>query len=373
MLDNNIKAAVLEQPKKFKIDIYKKPNIGDNDILLKIVLCGICGSDVHFWKGTLGLKEPIILGHEFIGEIAEIGNKASEGRNLKVGDMVAVEIIMPCYQCEWCKNGIYRLCAKDDTASTNTYGRQFGCNIPIKVPPTPLWGGFAQYLFIPGEAITHKFEKKVEPKEAVLTEPFATAIHAIERAEPKVGESCVIFGPGTIGLCLTVAAKLKGLFPIILIGADKNDESRLKLGKELGADYVINLSNIKKEPILLIRELVNSLGVDISIDASGSSIAQILALRALKRGGRNVMVGISNNRSISIIPDSDIVFKEITIYGSILNKGYSKAIKLIENNKISLKKIVTHEFSLDDIEEAFIRADSKEENMIKVVINPWKN
>ena len=372
MLENKVKAAVLEKPKEFKLQTFNKPAIGNDDILLKISLCGICGSDIHFWKGTLGLKEPIILGHEFIGEVAEIGKRAAEKRKLLIGDLVAVEIIMPCYQCEWCTNGIFRLCAKDDTALTKTYGRQFGCNIPIKVKPTPLWGGFAQYLYVPGDAITHKFHKKVDIKEAVLTEPFATGLHTIERAEPNIGESCVIFGPGTIGLCLTVAAKLKGLYPIILVGSGKNDEFRLKIGKELGADFVINLSSISQEPVSLIREIVERSGVDISIEASGSSEAQILALRVLKRGGRNVMVGISNNRTINITPDSDIVFKEITIYGSILNKGYSKAIKLIENNKVSLEKIVTHEFSLDNIGKAFEKANSREDNMIKVVINPWK-
>ncbi len=233
-------------------------------------------------------------------------------------------------------------------------------------------GGFAQYLYVPRDAITHKFKKKVNIKEAVLTEPFATALHTIERAKPNVGESCVIFGPGTIGLCLTAAAKLKGLFPIILVGSGKNDEYRLKLGKELGADFVINLSNIDQDPVSLIYEMVDRVGVDISIEASGSGEAQILALRVVKRGGKNVMVGISNNRSINITPDSDIVFKEVTIYGSILNKGYSKAIKLIENEKVSLEKIVTHEFSLDDIEKAFEKVSSREENMIKTVINPWK-
>ena len=373
MIDNKIiKAAVLEKPKKFKLQKINKPVINDEDVLLKISLCGICGSDIHFWKGTLGLKEPIILGHEFIGEVAEIGKRASEKRGLLVGDLVTVEIIMPCYQCEWCKNGVFHLCAEDDTALTKTFGRQFGCNIPTKVKPTPLWGGFAQYIYVPRDAITHKFNKKVNIKEAVLTEPFATSLHTIERAEPNIGESCVIFGPGTIGLCLTVAAKLKGLYPIILVGSGKNDEFRLQKGKELGADFVVNLSDISQEPVSFIREIVKSSGVDISIEASGSSEAQILALRVLKRGGRNVMVGISNNRSINITPDSDIVFKEVTIYGSILNKGYLKAIKLIENKKVSLDKIVTHEFSLDNIEEAFEKASSREENMIKVVINPWK-
>jgi threonine dehydrogenase-like Zn-dependent dehydrogenase len=372
MIENKIKAAVLEKTKEFKLHTFNKPVIDDDDILLKINLCGICGSDIHFWKGTLGLKEPIILGHEFIGEVAEIGKKASEKRRLLIGDLVAVEIIMPCYHCEWCQNGVFRLCAKDDTTLTKTFGRQFGCNIPTNIKPTPLWGGFAQYLYVPGDAIIHKFLKKINPTEAVLTEPFATALHTIERAEPNIGESCVIFGPGTIGLCLTVAAKLKGLYPIILVGSGKNDEYRLQIGKELGADFVVNLSNINQNLVSLIREMTDRIGVDISLEASGSGDAQILALRVLKRGGKNIMVGISNNQSINITPDSDIVFKEITIYGSILNKGYSKAIKLIENKKVSLEKIVTHEFSLDDIEKAFEKASSREENMIKVVINPWK-
>jgi len=108
---------------------------------------------------------------------------------------VAVEILIPCYHCNWCKEGKYRLCGKDDTSQTGGYGRQFGCNIPLTREPIPLlWGGFSQYLFIPREAIIHKYKKGVNVKAAVMTKPFATAIHTIERAEPLIGEACAILG-----------------------------------------------------------------------------------------------------------------------------------------------------------------------------------
>lgn len=371
-MSDKIKAAVLTRTKKLEVREFIKPKLGPDDILLKVILCGICGSDIHFWKGKLGISEALILGHEFIGEVAEGGDKALEERGLSIGDLVAVEIVMPCYHCNWCKEGKYRLCGNDDT-STGGFGRQFGCNIPITREPTPLWGGFSQYLFVPREAIIHKYKKGVDVKSAVMTEPFATAIHTIERVAPLIGESCAILGPGTIGLCLTIAAKLKGLYPIILIGSGEKDNYRLELGKRLGADYVINLSNEKKDPITLIREVAKDTGVDISIDASGASPAQILGIKILKRGGRTVLVGISNKQPINIIPDTDLVFKETTIFGSILNKGYGKAVKLIEDKQVHVGRLVTHEFALDDIREAFKFVKERKDNVIKAVINPWKS
>jgi len=372
-MSNKIRAAVLTELKELEIREFEKPKLGPEDILLKVILCGICGSDIHFWKGTLGMSEAFILGHEFIGEIAEAGDKALKERDLLIGDLVAVEILIPCYHCNWCKEEKYHLCGEDDTSQTGKkYGRQFGCNIPLTREPTPLWGGFSQYIFIPREAIIHKYKKGVNIKAAVMTEPFSTAIHAIERANPLIGESCAILGPGTIGLCLTIAAKLKGLYPIILIGSGEKDDYRLELGKKLGADYIINLSDESKDTIALIRNVVQDTGVDISIDASGTSAAQILGIKILKRGGRTVLVGISNKRSINIIPDTDLVFKETTIFGSILNKGYRKAVKLIESKKVPLDKLLTHEFSLDSIEEAFRFVSKRKDNVIKAVINPWK-
>jgi len=371
-MSDEIKAAVLTKSKEFEIRGFEKPRLGPDDILLKVILCGICGSDIHFWKGKLGMSEAFIPGHEFIGEIVEAGNKALKERALSIGDLVTVEILIPCYHCNWCNEGKFHLCGNDDTSQTGGYGRQFGCNIPLNREPTPLWGGFSQYLFVPREAIIHKYKKEVNIKAAVMTEPFATAIHTIERADPLIGESCAILGPGTIGLCLTIAAKLKGLYPIILIGSGEKDNYRLELGKKLGADYIINLSDESKDTIALIRDVVQDTGVDISIDASGVSAAQTLGIKFLKRGGRSVLVGISNKEAINIIPDTDLVFKETTIFGSILNKGYGKAVKLIENKQVPVEKLITHEFALDDIGEAFKFVKERKEKVIKAVINPWK-
>lgn len=366
-MNSKVYAAVLEKPYGFELKSYDKPRLNDEDILMKVELCGICGSDIHFWKGKLGTKDAKILGHEFIGRVEDAGIKALEKRGLEIGDVIAAEIVIPCYKCEWCKQGKYNLCKEDEQSLSSDYGRQFGCNIAITRPPTPLWGGFAQYLYVPPEAIVHKYPKNIDLKEAVMTEPFATALHAVNISGLKENDSCIISGPGTIGLCIVQAAKLKGAKPIILVGTEE-DKHRLKIGSEMGADYCIGSDNAMSE----VKQILSH-GADITFDASGSINAELFSLQALKRGGKCIFVGITNGKELTFDCDKDLIFKETTIMGCILNGGYTEAVDLIKNKKVSLSHLVTHEFGLKNINEAFRFLDKKEGNVIKAVINPWKS
>jgi len=370
-MNEKVKAALFVKPGKFIIQEFEKPSLGPYDILMKIRLCGICGSDIHFWNGVQGLSTPYIMGHEFIGEVTEVGTKAIQQRRINIDDQITVEILIPCHQCRWCKQGRYNICQKDDASFTGGYGRQYGCNIPASRLPTPLWGGFAQYLYVPQEAFVHKYEKKMEWKTGVLTEPLATALHAVNVAKLGTGESCVILGPGTIGLCAVVAAKNAGAYPIILIGAGEKDENRLVVGQELGADYTINSSQVENL-IDKVREVVDDFGADMSIEASGSPEAQLLAMKMVKRGGRCVFVGINGRKALTLIPDTDLVFREVNLSGCILSaQGYEGAVKILESSQFPLSKVVTHEFPLERINQAFHFVNSRLDNVIKVVINPW--
>ena len=143
MLDNKVKAAVLTGQRRIEIKEFEKPELGPKDFLMKIRRCGVCGSDIHLWKGHWNPPYPLILGHEFIGEVADAGDQALEWRNLRKGDQIAVEMIIPCHKCEWCQKGYYNLCISDDRSISSMNGVQYGCNIPLKRPPTALWGGYA--------------------------------------------------------------------------------------------------------------------------------------------------------------------------------------------------------------------------------------
>ncbi|MEM2876029.1 MAG: alcohol dehydrogenase catalytic domain-containing protein, partial [Candidatus Bathyarchaeia archaeon] len=283
-MKGKVSAAVLEAPYNLEVRYFDKPRLGPKDLLMKVKYCGICGSDIHLWRGDWNPPYPMILGHEFIGEVAEAGNEALEWRNLDYSDQIAVEMILPCNKCEWCLHGLYNLCRYDDRSVDPEYGRQYGCNIPISRPPS-LWGGYAQYLFVPENAIVHKYERRVEWKEGALTEPLAVSVHAIKVSKICPEDSVAVVGPGTIGLMSVVAAKVAGAKSIILIGTR---ESRLKIGEALGADYLVNVRRVQN-PVEEVKKLTNGIGVDVVIETAGTSIAQQQALRMAKRGGRVVL------------------------------------------------------------------------------------
>jgi threonine dehydrogenase-like Zn-dependent dehydrogenase len=336
---------------------------------MRINLCGICGSDVHMFHGRSLIHVPWIVGHEFIGEVAAAGPEALAFRNLELGDQIAVEILIPCLHCRWCKEGRYEICAMDDVSLGPDRGRQFGCNIPLTRPPTPLWGGYSQYLYVPEDAYVLKFHKRVSWRAGVTVEPIATAQHAVDLSRLKGGDSCVVVGPGTIGLSVVVAAKHSGAEPVILVGAP-GDESRLEVGRRLGADVVLALATVT-DPQAEIRKLLYGCGADVSVECSGSRGGRLLAIRALRKGGTSVLIGMSSD-DLTIVPDDDIIFREVSVVGSLMSgHGYEPAVKIIESGRFPLEAMVTHEFPLEKIDEAFDMVVNRRDDSIKVVLNPW--
>lgn len=363
------KAAVLMEPHRFEIQEFPLPRLGPRDLLVRIKLCGICGSDLHMWHGRSLIHEPWIIGHEFIGEVADAGSEALAFHRVEVGDQVAVEILIPCHRCRWCKEGKYEICEMDEVSLGPDHGRQFGCNIPITRPPSPLWGGYSQYLYVPEEAYVQKFHTRVPWVAGVTVEPIATAQHAIDLARLRAGDACVIVGPGTIGLSVVVAAKHAGAEPVILVGA-QGDAHRLEVGRRLGADHVLDLGQVgdaKAE----IQRLLHGYGADVTVECSGAAAGRLLAIRALRKGGTCVMIGMSADE-LTLVPDADIIFPEVTLIGSLMSgHGYEPAVRIIESSCYPVESLVTHEFPLEKIDEAFDILSHRRGEPIKVVLNPW--
>jgi alcohol dehydrogenase len=363
------KAAVLMEPGRFEIQEFPLPELGPRDLLMRVKLCGVCGSDIHMWRGRSLIHEPWIVGHEFIGDVAAAGSEALAFHGVEMGDQVAVEILIPCHRCRWCKEGKYEICEMDDVSLGPDHGRQFGCNIPLTRPPTPLWGGYSQYLYVPEEAYVHKFHTRVPWEAGVTVEPIATAQHAIDLSGLKGGDSCVVVGPGTIGLSVVIAAKHTGAEPVMLLGA-QGDAHRLEIGRKLGADHVLDLTEIA-DPKAEIERLLHGHGADVTVECSGSESGRLLALRALRKGGTCVLIGMSPDK-LTLVPDDDIIFPEVTIIGSIMSgHGYEPAVKIIESGRYPVESIVTHVFPLEKIDEAFDTLIHRRGDPIKIVLNPW--
>ena len=353
-----VQAAVIEKPNVVKMATFPKPTLGPKDMLLKVKMCGICGSDIHIFHGAWAeIPYPIIPGHEFVGEVAEVGDEAARKHKVSVGEKVTVEMFLPCSSCFWCIRGYPNLCEVGPA--------QFGGTISSAQPPH-LWGGWAEYMYVPYEARVHKLPQEVPWEAAVLTEPLAVATRAVHLARIKPGDSAVVVGPGPIGLLSIVAAKTAGANPLILTGTR---EERLELGKELGADYVINVR--KTEVIKMVNDLTAGRGADIVIEAAGTLNGQIESIKMARAGGTVIFVGLTGDKEITFNPDRLVVLKELRIQGSYLSAwAYEPAIKFISNNYQTLEKLVTHKFPLNEVKKALTYCAERRENCIKVVLVP---
>jgi len=366
-LERKVKAAVLTGRRKIETREFDKPKLKPRDLLMRVKYCGVCGSDIHIWDGHWNPPYPLILGHEFIGEVAEAGDEALKWRRLEEGDQIAVEMILPCRSCEWCLRGYYNLCRQDYRPLTSEYGAQYGCNISTTRPPA-LWGGYAQHLYVPENAIVHRYEKRVEWTLGALTEPLAVCIRAVERSRIGMGDSAAVVGPGTIGLLTVVAAKAAGAEPVILAGTR---DVRLKIGKELGADCILNIGEVE-DPVKEVMELTDGVGVDVVFETAGTPRSQRDSFKMARRGGTVVLVGLTGDRELTITPDADVVSKELNVKGSFLSAhAYGDAVKLIGSRRFALDKIVTHRFPLEDVEKAFRIVVNRENGVIKAVLDPW--
>ena len=367
-MKGKVTAAVLTAPRKIEIREFEKPELGPKDFLMKVKYCGICGSDVHIWEGHWNPPYPMILGHEFIGEVADSGSEALEWRQIRQGDQMAVEMIIPCHECEWCRRGYYNLCVSDDRSISPENGVEYGCNIPITRKPTALWGGYSQYLYVPENAIVHRYDKRIDWKEAALTEPLAVSVRAVKRGDIQAGDSVVVVGPGPIGLLTVVAAKAAGAQPIILTGTR---DVRLKVGEALGADHTVNITEVR-DLVEDVKKLTDGLGADIVLETAGTPLAQEQSLRMVRKSGTVVIVGLTGGKNLTMDPDADLMAKELDVKASFLSAhAYQEAIKIIQSGRFALKKVVTQIYPLRDVERAYQTLTKREKGVIKVLLDPW--
>jgi len=344
-------AVVIYGKEDFRYEEVDYPKPGPEEVTVKIERCGICAADPKIFRGKAYFSKivydhaPIIAGHEFIGEVVELGPGAKEKYGLEVGDRAIAEQIVPCWECYYCKRGLYNLC------------------IPHKIFGVKINGGWAEYLRYPKGSIIWKVPKEVPPEAAVLIEPLACATHGVERANIKTTDVVVILGAGPIGLLMLQVAKSKN--PYMLIVSEPN-EKRRRIAKELGADEVID--PINEDIVEKINSLTGGIGADVVLEASGAPKAVEQAVEILRKRGRFVVFGVFAEKAcidFSIISD----IKELEIVGGHLGLNtYPAAIKFLERGLIDYKKIVTHNFRLKDWRQAIETAEKGEG--IKVTMTP---
>lgn len=364
-------AAVRTAPRTTELQQFPRPDVPDDGALLKVEVAGICGTDVKIYAKP-PFADPVIMGHENVGVIVEAGPKFVQRHGLGVGDRIFVEHYVGCYHCEWCRIGEYRHCELTDWR-TNPDARRYGYTPATN--PYHLWGGFAQYMFLPWNAVVHGVPDGVSAELAGIVTPLSNGIEwALFAASVGYGDTVLIQGPGQQGLSQVVACSRAGASQIILTGTDR-DAARLQLAMDLGADHVVNINQY--DPLDAVMTATGGKGVDVVLDCTaGAGTAPILlGVDALKRrAGRLLVQG-----ELAAFPDfplKKITEKAITVISA---RGHSYracelALEELAAHRFPLERLTTHTFGLDDVDRA-IRAvgGEVEEDVVHVSLLPWRD
>jgi threonine dehydrogenase-like Zn-dependent dehydrogenase len=365
-----VPAAVRTAPMTTELREFPMPDIPDDGALLKVEVAGICGTDVKMYAKP-PTRAPVIMGHENVGVIAKAGRAFVGRRGLGEGDRVFVEHYVACHRCEWCRIGEYRHCELTDWR-TNPDARRFGYTSAEN--PYHLWGGFAQYMYLPWNAVVHRVPDNVSNEEAGIITPLSNGIEwALYDCGVGFMSTVLIQGPGQQGLSQVVACKQAGASLIVVTGTSR-DAARLALAKTLGADHTIDVE--QDDPLTRVLEITAGKGVDVVLDCTaGAGTAPILlGIDALRRRAGTLLVQ-GELAAFPAFPLKKLTEKAITIKSA---RGHSyRAVELaiaqLASKRFPLHLLTTHEYGLADADTA-IRAVGGEvgNGVIHVSLLPWR-
>lgn len=302
-------AAVATRPRHTELRTLPLPKVGPDDGYLEVEASGVCGTDWDLYKRA-GL-DPLVLGHEVVGRIGKVGERAAERWQVSAGQRVVVEEFLPCGTCRLCAQGDGRLCASTDFRGSGPYLR-YGAT-PVATKPG-LWGGFAEVMYLHPRSILHPIGDAIDASVATLFVPISNGIHWVGLADPgAAGDAAVILGPGQHGLATAAAAIDEGFAPVVVIGLAV-DAPRLEAAHELGAieTLVIEHGDIEGE----VRELTNGTGAGLVVDATPSGSDTLgLALRLASTRATLVLAGGGPGVGSSGFEHDTVVAKSLTLRG----------------------------------------------------------
>ena len=341
---SEMKAAVLYGPSDVKVEMVNIPDYGDDEVLVRVKKIGVCPSDVRTYLGIYKHLPPYgkisygFSGHEWTGEVAEIGKNV---KNLKVGDHVVVEHIIPCGICKFCRKGLTHLCKDKGNVMR----------------------GYAEYVKSPAKALL-KLPDNVSFEEAAFSEPVAVVLHCNEIISVRPSDTVLVIGGGPMGILHTQVSKLSGATVIVSEVID----TRLKVAKDFGADFVIN--PIKEDMPKKVKELTDGYGADAVILAVGNKAAIESGFRAISSAGTLVLFGGTYPPATIEIDPNVIHYGELKVTGSFdhIPAHMEGALRLMSRKSIDLKRMISNTFPLDQIKEAFELVKSG--NALKVQVEP---
>ena len=357
-LPDTMQAVVAYAPGDYRFETVDVPRAGPDDIIIEVEACGICAGDIKtfdgapsFWGDDKGqpryVKAPMIPGHEFIGRAVEVGERA-QAKGYRLGDRLISEQIVPCEHCRYCGRGEYWMCERHDV-----YGFQNNVN-----------GGMAKYMRFPKESRTHRIPDDLAMEKAILVEPYACSVHAVNRGLIQLDDVVVLAGAGPLGLGMVGAARLKN--PSKLIVLDTKPD-RLELARQFGADLVMNPA--KEDVVARIKEMTEGYGCDVYIEATGHPSSVVQGLNMIRKLGRFVefsVFGEEVTADWSIISDR----KQLDVYGAHLGPYcYPLTIAGIADGRLPTEGVVTDVLPLSEWKAGFEKM-KKGDGSIKIVLTP---
>lgn len=347
-----MRALVFRGPNRIEVERVAIPRPSPGEAVIRMTLTTICGTDLHILKGEYPVRPGLVIGHEPVGVIHELGVGLS---GYAPGERVLVGAITPCGQCNYCLSGDWSQCGGP------IGGWKFGNTID---------GAQAEYLLVPNaHANLAKIPDDLTDEQVVLLADIAsTGISAAESGQVQIGDTVAVFAQGPIGLCATAGAKLKGAGFIIAV---ESDPARAAMAKRMGADVVVDYS--KSDAVQEIRRMTEGKGVDVAIEALGTQATFESALRVLRAGGTLSSLGVySGKLSVPVEPFAAGLgdHKVVTTLCPGGKERMRRLMELVRHGRLDLRPLLTHSFVLDQITEAYKLFGERREGVIKVAIRP---
>ncbi len=353
---SKMRANVFRGVNDFHIREVDKPRAGAGEAVIRITLTTICGTDLHIVRGEYPVKSGLIIGHEPVGVIEEIGVGVT---GYEVGERVLLGAITPCGQCLACLSGQLSQCGHGDTYEA-LGGWRFGNTIN---------GSQAEYLLVPNaQANLAKIPDDVSDEQVLLLADIAsTGFSGAESGHVRIGDTVAVFAQGPIGLCATAGARLMGAS--FIIGVD-GDDNRLAMSRKMGADVALDYRT--QDVVAEIKKLTGN-GTDVSIEALGTQQTFENALRCLRPGGTLSSLGVYSGK-VQVPYDAFGAgigdYKIITTLCPGGKERMRRLIEIVRHGRVDLTPLITHSFSLENIGEAYSLFGDRRDNVIKVAIRP---
>jgi alcohol dehydrogenase len=335
---------VLEEPRKLVARELALPEIGDDDALLRVDACGLCGTDHEQYTGHLPTGYAFVPGHETVGVIEHIGKAASRSWGVAVGDRVAVEVFQSCRACAACRAGAYQRCERHGLADMYGY-------IPVDTQPG-LWGGYAQYQYLGPDAIVHRVPDGLDPVVATLFNPLGAGVRwGVAVPGTKPGDVVAVLGPGVRGLSVVAAARDAGAGFVMVTGRGERDAERLAVARDFGADLTIDSADA--DPVRALRKATGGLA-DVVVDVTAKAPEAFTQSVALARAAGTVVV--AGTRGGPAPPDfwpDHIVYKELRIIGAlgVDSDAYRAALAMLGTRRYPFADLPRRVATLDDAED----------------------